>query len=235
MERLKQEGKIRTEAPAEEYYDYVNRRTGEVTQVPVGIDPGWDYNPGEAAWGRRLAGQAMQEYAAMKAEAWEGLTPGDWQTYGLAEQLAPNATATELGPKIADRQLATAELQKIIGGEEKAYSFQAGNGFRYDLLVNAEVLVDHLDLNRTPFLPLIPETLESPDEVWMRFDRHKGTGRVVLRQRIIKLLAIGGKKGLLVVCDARNGWLEAWTMMPVTKDSYVNSQRTGQLVYGGKK
>jgi len=23
-----------------------NTRTGETVQVPVGIDPGWDYNPG---------------------------------------------------------------------------------------------------------------------------------------------------------------------------------------------
>jgi SPP1 gp7 family putative phage head morphogenesis protein len=26
--------------------EYINKRTGEVSRVPVGIDPGWDYNPG---------------------------------------------------------------------------------------------------------------------------------------------------------------------------------------------
>jgi len=30
-----------------EYERYVNRRTGEVTRVPRGIDPGFDYNPGQ--------------------------------------------------------------------------------------------------------------------------------------------------------------------------------------------
>ena len=35
--------------------EYVNPRTGEVTQVPVGIDPGFAYNPGIARQ------QALQE------------------------------------------------------------------------------------------------------------------------------------------------------------------------------
>lgn len=40
---------IRTEAPALEELPFVNRRTGEVVQVPRGIDPGFAYNPGIAA------------------------------------------------------------------------------------------------------------------------------------------------------------------------------------------
>jgi uncharacterized protein with gpF-like domain len=46
--------KLRTEAPDEGTYGYLNKKTGEVSQVPRGIDPGWDYNPGQAAWGKRL-------------------------------------------------------------------------------------------------------------------------------------------------------------------------------------
>lgn len=33
-------------APELKTREYVNKRTGEVTRVPEGIDPGWDYNPG---------------------------------------------------------------------------------------------------------------------------------------------------------------------------------------------
>lgn len=33
-------------APEIKYYEYTNPRTGEVSQVPQGIDPGWAYNPG---------------------------------------------------------------------------------------------------------------------------------------------------------------------------------------------
>jgi SPP1 gp7 family putative phage head morphogenesis protein len=35
------------EAPPVQRREWVNKRTGEVMQIPVGIDPGFDYNPGE--------------------------------------------------------------------------------------------------------------------------------------------------------------------------------------------
>lgn len=35
-------------APVSPTTQYTNPRTGEVTQVPQGIDPGWDYNPGQS-------------------------------------------------------------------------------------------------------------------------------------------------------------------------------------------
>jgi len=38
------------QAPPEEYYEWTNKKTGEVHRVPVGIDPGWDYNPGKDPW-----------------------------------------------------------------------------------------------------------------------------------------------------------------------------------------
>jgi uncharacterized protein with gpF-like domain len=38
---------LRTAAPDDGTYEYVNKRTGEVHEVPKGIDPGWDYNPGK--------------------------------------------------------------------------------------------------------------------------------------------------------------------------------------------
>ena len=39
---------IKTQAPKEVLQEYTNPRTGEVTQVPEGIDPGFAYNPGIA-------------------------------------------------------------------------------------------------------------------------------------------------------------------------------------------
>jgi SPP1 gp7 family putative phage head morphogenesis protein len=39
---------VASKAPASPERDYTNPRTGEVTRVPVGIDPGWAYNPGVA-------------------------------------------------------------------------------------------------------------------------------------------------------------------------------------------
>jgi hypothetical protein len=37
------------QAPADLFYEWKDRKTGEVFTVPKGIDPGWDYNVGESA------------------------------------------------------------------------------------------------------------------------------------------------------------------------------------------
>jgi uncharacterized protein with gpF-like domain len=35
-------------APDDGYTDWTNPKTGETEQLPAGVDPGWNYNPGEA-------------------------------------------------------------------------------------------------------------------------------------------------------------------------------------------
>lgn len=39
---------LRFEAPAVTMQAWTNKRTGEFREVPDGVDPGWDYNPGKA-------------------------------------------------------------------------------------------------------------------------------------------------------------------------------------------
>ncbi|MCB1805776.1 MAG: hypothetical protein KDJ99_11720, partial [Candidatus Competibacteraceae bacterium] len=55
---------VKTAAPAFQMQEYINKRTGEVLTVPRGIDPGWDYNPGQAgrvaALETELAGKRQQ-------------------------------------------------------------------------------------------------------------------------------------------------------------------------------
>lgn len=46
---------VSTKAPPVEMRDYTNPRTGEVSRVPKGVGPGWDYAPG-ASRAARLAG-----------------------------------------------------------------------------------------------------------------------------------------------------------------------------------
>lgn len=50
LDKLKGAGfDIKTGAPKIEYRDWTNKRTGSIERVPLGIDPGWAYNPGKAA------------------------------------------------------------------------------------------------------------------------------------------------------------------------------------------
>ncbi len=50
LQQLQDAGKpVKREAPPIRWVDFVNKRTGEVTKTPYGIDPGFAYNPGKAA------------------------------------------------------------------------------------------------------------------------------------------------------------------------------------------
>jgi len=40
---------VKLDAPQVQWIDYVNKRTGEITRTPIGIDPGFAYNPGKQA------------------------------------------------------------------------------------------------------------------------------------------------------------------------------------------
>ncbi len=47
------------ESPPIEYRNWINRRTGEMEKIPVGIDPGWHTNPGKARARLRAVRQRM--------------------------------------------------------------------------------------------------------------------------------------------------------------------------------
>lgn len=198
------------------------------TGAPVGIDKGWDYNVGEAAYGKKLSETSMNEWRAQGAKAWERLTPGDWQSHGRKERIPADTPRAALGPKLTTPQAAASALTGIMGVEERIYTLPSGG----KMLVNAESLASHVDLDRTPYLPLLPEVLEDPYETWLSFEQHKGTGKVVLRQRLVKLVQLDKARAILVTAQAKNGMLEAWTMVPTTKLDYINKQRNGKLLWG---
>lgn len=56
---------VKTQAPPISLVEWTNKRTGEVRQIPRGIDPGWDYNPGEG----RLA--HVRKVLAEKGQQWK--------------------------------------------------------------------------------------------------------------------------------------------------------------------
>jgi len=94
-----------------------------------------------------------------------------------------------------------------------------------------------VDPNRAEYVPLLPELLGDPDEVWLSFEQHKGTGKVRLRSRIIKTFDIGSGRSMLFVGNASGGMLEGWTLLPLSANrrrNYLNNQRVGRLYYGKK-
>jgi phage-Barnase-EndoU-ColicinE5/D-RelE like nuclease2/Phage Mu protein F like protein len=221
---------IHSQAPTPEDYDYVDRKTGVVTQVPVGIDPGWDYNPGAAAWGAQQSKKAMGEFDAMKGDVWEQLTSGNYATYGLPGPLAADQALKKLGPPQESTAAVSAALADLFDGPEKIYTVTS-DGFRYDVLVNAEALAKHMDLDQAQYVPLLPEALGDPQEIWLRFEKHRASGRVVLSQRAIKALKTEDGQTLTVIADARNGMLESLEVQQISDWEALNKQRVGTLIY----
>jgi hypothetical protein len=230
---MERDGLRLSPAPGNGTVEWTDPQTGEVRDVPKGVDPGWDYNPGEAAWGRRLSDDAMAAWRKQGAAAFESLTPETWENYGLEPRLEPLASGARPDHSIPQtREGVRTYMRRLIGGDEKVYTFADRDhpGFRHDVLVNADSVAGHVDPDRAAFLPVLGETIESPQEVWAAFERHRGTGRVILRQRFIRA-AGSGETGMLAVAQARGGVMEAWTVIPTGDWSYLNKQRSGRLVW----
>lgn len=216
-------------APDDGTYTWTDK-AGRTHTIPNGIDPGWDYHVGEAAHGRGLSEQVMDEWRAKGAAAWERLTPGNWESLGRPATIPLDRPVAKPGPKAADAAGMEARLREILGGPGRVYGFESG-GFRHDVHVVAATLARHVDPARSDFLPFLPEVLERPFEVWMAFERHRGTGQVVLRQRMVKAVRIGRGQPLLLVAQAIRGRLEAWTFVEPRNPAYLNRQRVGRLIW----
>lgn len=217
-------------APEIKYREYVDRY-GNKQQVPEGIDPGFDYNVGKAAWGARLSESAMDAWRKQGAGAWERITQGTYATAGRPALIPVDKPVAAVNHK-ADKSISGMQkaIAAAIGNEERVFSFSR-DGFTWDVLVNASALAQHIDPERAKYIPFLPETLSDPYEIWMAFEKHKGTGKVVLRQRIIKGVDLGGMESMLVVTNLVNGIMEAWTFIPVRQRKYLNNQRAGGLIW----
>ena len=196
-----------------------------------GVDPGWAYNPGKAAYGTRYTDQAK---AAMEADGtwknWKRLTPGDCKTHGLPAELPVKAAKAGLAEKADTAEAAGRILEKVLGGTEKIFTGPDGAG----VLVSAATLARHHP-ERSVYYRLLPELIEEPEEIWLSLDEHIATGRVELRKRHLKLLRTGKEKqALYLAAQVVKGRLIAWTLVPLAKAASLNKQRVGRLLWHQK-
>jgi hypothetical protein len=217
------------EAPDEGVYVKEDRNGGRHV-LPKGVDYGWDYAPGAGLAPRNLSEQAMDAWRAAKADAWETLTPGDWQSYGRPEKVPLDEHSAQTGEHLKTVPDIVALLREHFGGDSKVYGV-GGSDFAYPVMIDAVTLGEHIDPVRSKYVPMLDELMAEPFEVWAMFQRHKGTGKVEMRVRVIKGINGGDKEGLLLVAQANKGQLEGWTFIPVRTLSYLNKQREGILIY----
>lgn len=193
--------------------------------VPKGIDPGFAYNPGKAAWGEQLADDVMASWQKSRNQ-WQVLNPAGWAEANRPDEIPKVKLPTPTIPRLKTKAEVQEKLQEIYG-DEKLY--QPGG---LPFLLNSKALAEHMHPERSEYLPLLDDLLSNPYEVWLSFQQHKGTGKVVLRSRIIKGYEVANGRYLLAVANVRKGFLESWTFLPTKDKKYIQRQRQGWLIYG---
>jgi SPP1 gp7 family putative phage head morphogenesis protein len=217
----------RSEPPLQ-MVEFKNKRTGETVEVPRGIDPGFNYNPGQ----RPFAGLSLREVNAGDL--------GDYAGTALAPSLRlppPRAVnPAVLMPKgLPDQDYIDAFLAEFRGPE---FTDVAGE----NLLVSDELFKDiagNLKItkrDREQFVRLIAQTIQQPDEIWMLEQDHKAKGKLVLRRRYISRFSVEGEaKPVISVFEVgADGWrcVTGYQAQAAgDADTMIDTARVGELVY----
>lgn len=221
-------GGIRTTAPEERTYEWVDRKTGEVKRVPVGIDPGWDYNVGKAAWGRTEALRLMED-----SGPWVDFEPRGPAFYRRPEKITVDTPAAKTWvPKDQSEGSLRQALRRAIGGDEVVFGDPAGGR-----VMVTQAIVDHMLKKesridgRENYFPLIPELIEAPFEIWLGFAESKISGRIAIRKRYVKAVKIEKNRILGLWAETMNGqWVGGDFMRGGLTGA--GNMRKGRLLYG---
>jgi hypothetical protein len=203
----------------------IDPKTGE----PKGIDKGWGYNVGEAAYGRDQATTMMEEQGA-----WKDIYPWGPETYGRPGRIAVDVPEATLGQPVArgDADALRFALRSAIGGDE---------AFLYDPLgeqvVASQAITDHMLAKasrmdgREAYFQFIPELIERPYEIWVNFAKHSASGRVALRKKYVKAIKIGKNRVIGLYAEIQNG---LWVSGDFFREGLTGAGnlRKGRLLYG---
>jgi hypothetical protein len=207
----------------------INTPTGPVTmKVPEGIDPGWGYNVGEAAWGRSEQALLMEQAAAWRpTEVPRRAAEANAPPLPDLPVDAPRAALAHPVPR-GDVTALRAALRRAIGGDAADFTDPRGEPVRITQAV-ADHVIEAPDKRwdgREAFWPLIPELVTDPAEVWVDFAGNAASGRVAVRRRYVKVIKLGKVRSLGLVADAVDGYWVALTLFR-GKPDYADTLRTG--------
>ncbi|UTW12942.1 PBECR2 nuclease fold domain-containing protein [Marinobacterium rhizophilum] len=173
---LKRLGKTAPDtAPADEFREYVDKRTGEVRQIPLGIDPGFDHRPGES-WLRHNSPRQVKQWPVGQGTIPFGhpddtplpaptkVNPQQLLEPGLSDDAYIDAFVAEFHGK-GSRSEKTREKHQVfqdVLGEPLLISdqlFQDASGRR----IQAPSEGGAID---PQYLPLLAQAIQQPDEIW---------------------------------------------------------------------
>lgn len=218
---LDRDGYKITEDPDDSVEMKRNPRTGQMEPYPAGIDPGWDYNPGEASvlWDRARTGRDMQVIAGQKT--WKDFGRPDLRALSPEDRLAaPALLATGRDAKEAAEILAEAFG---LSGDKRFIDVDTADGDK--AIIHRELLphiVEKRQETRERYGYYLLETLKKPYEIWLT-DFEDG-----LRKQYIGVFT--GKTDLATTVRLNRDGSVVWNVMQAN-DKKMNSHRVGTLIH----
>lgn len=236
---------LNTARPPDEVIPHINRRTGEITKTPVGVDPGFGYNVGQArqqalaaieqaklkSAAADLAAAAVKDGLQAPKVAREKPDQPSWKTLGLRDlrELRPRAQAPELLAAAESIEDAVALLRGTLGvpvGAARSVHTPVGDVTIMDELLRH--VVDKRQNARERYANFVLPTLMRPDEVW-RTAYDNGT----TRKRFIKLFS-GTKYDIIVIVEEMPDGDVLWNIINRERGK-MNTMRIGELTYQAKE
>lgn len=193
------------------------------TGAPVGIDKGWDYNVGEAAFGKSWVQESgeFQELGPWRKEKYPF----------LPDKLSGGPPPVSLGPRISGD---TDALRAAI--PEGIYQDRLGDYTNVTQLI-ADHILENPDTRwdgRERYFPLIPDIIKNPQEIWVGFFKYVDSGRVVIRKRYVKAYQLERGRVVGVMADTVKGQMTTFDTYR-SKDMTGGRLRSGRLVYHSAK
>lgn len=230
---LKRFGYTVSPDPSVQTRKWGNPRTGEIIDVPVGIDPGFAYNAGTAP------------SRAFTPPPKGGLPATFPPGVDLPPLPAPRPTPAKVLPEgLSDTQYIDSFLSEFGAKPGGAVHFTDKVGER---LVISEDLFRHADGSlklhkglRKTYLPLMAAAIKDPDEIWWIWEELRNKPGVwILRRRYLARWSLGdGQVPALSVFDhGKDGWTGTTIFppkvdrTPQAQNDYLNAQRGGTLAY----
>jgi hypothetical protein len=218
-------------APRTKTRPYRDPVTDEARDLPVGIDPGWDYSVGRS-W---LHGTVPPELAEPLRSYPGNLVKPTNQRPADLPPLPPARPprVPELLPEGQDPDFyVDAFLQEFGATRDRGVAFRDASGARIvisrDLFFGTGGARKADAVARGRFMLLLAEALRSPDEIWADWAQSHAGG-IHIRRRYLRRFV--GAAGALAVFEwTPVGWFGA-TMLVARAAQYLERQRSGVLLY----
>ncbi|MFN3879808.1 MAG: PBECR2 nuclease fold domain-containing protein [Nitrincola lacisaponensis] len=243
---LERTGRQLSRAPADEYREFVDQRTGEVRQIPKGIDPGFEQTPGRS-WLRHQTMTATDWNDAVRRGAVDTIPYGPAAKPPMPKE-TPVSNGVLLDDGLPPERYVNAFLEEFGATGPVIYRDVTGepisiNDYLFrDALGNYKIDKDGV---RHRYMRLLARAITQPDEVWTLLEPDLSTpGKYRIKRRYLKrwMIEENGQEvhGFSAFEYGQGVWSGNTAFTPgrrrgsekvPARQSYMESMREGVLLY----